>query len=131
MRTLAVIVLGAVLSVCTLAAEQSKTPEGVSKARAAFREELTKAQTEFDKAIKKATDSHRQRMKELLDAQTKAGDLDGALAIRDELRALDAGGGGSSLDKRELEGAKGRWVTGTWIVRYHPNKVTRTYFIRA
>jgi hypothetical protein len=117
MRKLAMTALVVVSAACMLAAEPAKTPEG-AKARAEFKEELAKAQADFDDAVKKAGDGHRARLKELLDAETKAGNLDEAPAVREEIRGLEAG-------------RKGAWVAGTWRIKYHPNRTTRTYVIRA
>jgi len=118
MRKLAIIALAVALAACTLAAEPAKTPDGLAKARAEFKDELARAKAEFDEAVKKAVDGHRARLKELLDAETKGGNLDEALAVREEIRGLEPG-------------RKVAWVAGTWRIKYHPNRTTRTYVIRA
>lgn len=110
------------------AADPVKPPASLESARKEYKAALTQAQTGYNQAANKAAEEQKQRLKELQQTETKAGNLDAAVAIRDELKALtDAGP--PLLGGNEWAG-RAKWVEGTWEVIYPPGKAVRTYVIK-
>jgi len=115
-------------SVCVaIGAQAVKPPAGLVEARVEYSGQVDTARAAYNDAVKQAAQTHRKRLAGVLDAETKAGNLDGALLVREEMRALDADGPPTLLDA--LGPTRARWVAGTWALRYHPNGATRTYTI--
>ena len=63
---------------------------------------MAKAKANYDAAIKKATAAHREKLTAIQSERTKAGDLDGALAIRKLLSELGEDVAGPNRPKEVL-----------------------------
>lgn len=74
---------------CIMSAQQGKLPLAVYTARGEYKNAVAKAQGGYNEAVKKAAEDYKDRLKVLLDEETKAGHLDIALAIRDEMKTVD------------------------------------------
>jgi hypothetical protein len=121
-----------VIGLCLAADDEpTKVPPGLENARKEYKAALGKAQAEYNRSVTNAAEEHKKRLKDLQQAETKAGNLDAALAARDELRALEMNGPPLLAEGKDPAVAKGKWVTGTWIIRHHPNGSIRTYVIRS
>lgn len=104
-----------------------QTPSGggeLEKARQEFAATVRKAQADYDAVVQAAAEKLRPRLETALERATKARQLDAAKALMTEIEGLGAGalpvfgaGGGDA-------------VPGTWLVKYHPNGVRRTYVVK-
>ena len=84
----AVLVCGA--CACLMAtAQPPKTSPKVAPLRAGYEKSLDKARVDFEVAAKQAGLDYKQQLSALLDDETKAGNLDSALAVRAEIKELD------------------------------------------
>jgi hypothetical protein len=98
--------------VCLTAAGQPPAPPKLAAARADYQKTLDKAKAAYDESLKQAASDYRRRLTTLLDEETKAGKLDTALAVRDEIKGVDEGGRkvATKADlKRALAGSRWAW----------------------
>lgn len=79
---------------------------------------LEKAKAAYDEATKQAVEGYKRQLEALVSEETKAGNLDGALAVRNEIKAVTGGvaipKSGTKADlKKALGGTKWDWGDGT------------------
>jgi hypothetical protein len=113
----------AIIGTCVWAAELPKLPNDALRARADYRDAKAKAGAVQADSLRRATEDYKKRLKEIMEKETKSGNLDGALAVREEIKGLDAPAkeGGSKTDPKADPPSR-RMVTGLWSIKYHPNK---------
>ncbi len=116
MRISSFFVLIIVVCVCLSAHGQPpKSPAKLESLRTDFQKVLEKAQSSHDDAAKLAAEDYKLQLTQLLDAETKAGRLDSALLVRDEIKNIDAIGvrnfkvSSKAELKKSLSGSKWKW----------------------
>jgi hypothetical protein len=87
--TLRVIVAVAACLGVTAAGQPPKVSLPLAAARADHQKSLDKAQAAHDDAVRAAIDEYKKQLTEALAAETKAGNLDAAVELRDELKRAD------------------------------------------
>jgi hypothetical protein len=116
------IVLACAAGACVVGAAQPPAPSPtLAAARATYQRALDKAKAAHDDAVKRAATDFKRDLTSLLDVETKAGRLDAALAIRDEIRAADEGrkaGVSTKADlKKALTGSRWNWGEGMLVLQ--------------
>lgn len=79
------------LAALSVSADPAKPPEKLVAAKAEYEQAVGRAAELRLEAIQKAAADYRKRLAEAQDQETKAGNLDAAIAIRDEIRQIDNG----------------------------------------
>ncbi len=99
------------------------------KSKAKYLAALEKSQEKYSEAAELHFGAHLKELETVLDAETKAGRLDVAVAVRDELQRLKSEGAPvyAEVPPTSLRIATARLV-GTWHVAF-PGGVTRTYIV--
>lgn len=97
-------------------AQQPAMPKELKKARAEFAAAMKQADSEFAASSKSAAEAFKKHLKELVEKESKAGNLDTAIAIREELKKVDA-----DVPAAKAEKTTRRWIPGRWHVRFHPS----------
>lgn len=91
------------------------------------------AAADYQKVSKAAQTALEKAYESAIKESTKALKIEQAEAMRTELKALQPNTSSSRVvfDKGEGPAAKGKWVAGTWNIRYTPNRTERTYVVKA
>lgn len=114
----------------SLVAFARQSHHGIEDDRIAFHEILRDAQQQYDAVVRKAADQFKEKLRLAVPVETKAGNLDKAVALRDEADALDKPGPPLFGDGTEVPLALAAFVPGTWDVAYYPNHWRRRYVIQ-
>jgi len=103
--------------------QPAKPPGQLESVRADYRKVLEKIQVSNDAAVKLAAEDYKRQLVLLLDAETKAGRLDAALLVRDEIANIDASTGPNTklatkaALKKALGGTKWKWDESPLILQ--------------
>ncbi len=129
------LMIGLVLTGACVAADDKpvKLPPAFEAAKKEFKTAVGRAEADYNKAVQKAAEDYKAKLKAVQETETKAGNLDTALAVRDEIKALtdDSLPLFDDSKEKELTAMKGKVVVGTWDVTVTPGRTTRTYLLKA
>jgi predicted nuclease of predicted toxin-antitoxin system len=119
---------------CALAASllaySQQAQRGIEDERIAFHETLREAQQEYDAVVRKSSDRFKEKLRAAVAVETKAGNLDKAVALRGEADALEKPGPPLFGNATDLPLSLATIVPGTWDVAYYPNHWRRRYVIQ-
>lgn len=113
--------LALLLFVTAATAQNPATVPGVKPAQDEYAAAVAKAKAEYEAAVKKATADHREKLKAVQAEQTKANNLDGALAVRELLKELDEAEPPSPVKGKELV-ARDQFATAVSKVVWDPGR---------
>jgi hypothetical protein len=121
---------GACVVSASLFAFTQQSLRGIDDERLAFHETLRDAQRQYDAVVRRAAEPLKEKLRAAVQVETKAGNLDKAVALRDEADALETPGLSLFGDGTEVPRAVADFVPGTWDVAYYPNHWHRRYVIQ-
>ena len=104
-------------------ADPKPATQGLKRANDEFGAAMLKAKADYDSAVKKAATELRDKMKSIQADCTKAGDLDGALAVRNMIAELDASEPANPSRPKELV-ARDRFASALSKVIWQPSDST-------
>jgi len=131
MRSTSALVVFA-LAASTLGADDKpvKLPPSSEAAKKGFKAAIAKAEDEYNKAVNKAADEYKAQLKVIQEGETKGGNLDAAVAVREEVKRITEESLPLFEEGKDAPTAKGKLVAGTWDMTYIQNKATRTYVFK-
>src|SRR5688572_20620595 len=84
--------LGFGVTFCLALGVHSEPPRKLLEAKSEYQRSIEKAEASYTESVRRAAADYLQKLFPLLDQETKAGKLDGALLVREEIRSIETQG---------------------------------------
>ncbi len=101
----------------------------LEKARKEYTAALAKAQADYNAAAERAAEVFKKKLRDQQEADTKAGKLDSAVAIRDEIKNLEDAAESATVAqvRRRLEGSVWQWTSDQVLQLNRDGTVTASW----